>query len=348
MGGTAVYTHIDDDHLAYGTHIGPLEFHYKFNETSGVVVADAVYNHASTITGTTTWATGQLDNCISSAAGTGYVPVPATSLSLFNSGFSIGCWVKPDDGQPTTAQYFFGVFTTSGDAFYFGVGPTGIIRAVYYIGGVSHMAYTTAAVFANGAAATFTHVGVTVSDNRGITVYIDGAAVATTDTRNSGLNMSAWTETAYPYVLGLNYNGALGFAFYGDLDDLRFYKRPLSAQAMEDMYSGNATLTDTGSLFKTLGVITGVYCENVTTSTGGAITAVTDDTIVATGVTWSPGDTYKTYKTATKSSVISTMATDRSRGWKSDPEELVNGWIAEDVDLDDHGTKKVFGPGQPS
>ena len=100
-------------------------------------------------------------------------------------------------------------------------------------------------------------------------------------------------------------------------------------------------------MFKTLGVTRGVYLENETQDSGGAITTLTDDYVKTGGVTWDNGDTYNIYKTATKNSTISTMATDRSRGWKADPKELVNGWFAEDVDLDDHGTKQVFGPGQP-
>lgn len=108
-----------------------------------------------------------------------------------------------------------------------------------------------------------------------------------------------------------------------------------------------AVLTSLGAMFKTMGATIGVYCENVTQSTGGLITAVTDDTLTVADTTWDNGDTYKIYKTSAKNTVISTMMTDRSRGWKADPKQLKNGWFPEDADLDDHGKYKVFGPGQP-
>jgi hypothetical protein len=109
----------------------------------------------------------------------------------------------------------------------------------------------------------------------------------------------------------------------------------------------DVNLNDPGALFKSLGATVGVYCENVTQETGGLITAVTDDTVTVSGVTWDHGDTYKIYKTATKNSTIAKTWTDRSRGWKADPKKLTRGWFPEDVDLDDHGKHKVFGPGQP-
>ena len=95
-------------------------------------------------------------------------------------------------------------------------------------------------------------------------------------------------------------------------------------------------LSDLGALFKSLGATVGVYCENETQSSGGLITAVTDDTVTVAGTTWDNGDTYNIYKTATKDSVISTTGVDVSRGWKADRGELVSGWRSEDVDLDDH------------
>jgi sugar lactone lactonase YvrE len=106
-------------------------------------------------------------------------------------------------------------------------------------------------------------------------------------------------------------------------------------------------LQDMGARFESLGATVGVYCENATQDSGGAITAVTDDTVTVDGVTWDNGDTYNIYVTDTKNSTIATTWTDKSRGWKADPRELKDGWFPDDVDLDDHGKKKVFGPGQP-
>lgn len=121
------------------------------------------------------------------------------------------------------------------------------------------------------------------------------------------------------------------------------------ATGTHDGADGAAVLSCMGAMFRSLGVtpVLGQYVENETQTTGGAVTASTDDTVTVDGVTWDNGDTYNVYKTATKDSAISSTLTDVSRGWKADPDEMVDGWRPEDKDLDDHGKHRVFGPGQP-
>jgi hypothetical protein len=105
------------------------------------------------------------------------------------------------------------------------------------------------------------------------------------------------------------------------------------------------------AMFRSLGVdpALGQYCENETQSTGGPVTAATDDEVTVSGVTWDYGDTFSIYKTDTKNKFISRITVDRSRGWKITKHDEVNdqGWRHEDWDIDDRGRKKVFGPGQP-
>lgn len=59
--------------------------------------------------------------------------------------------------------------------------------------------------------------------------------------------------------------------------------------------AGNAYLTDTTADFETLGVVPGVGMTlyNITQDTSGPITAITPDTITATGVSWDDGDSYR-------------------------------------------------------
>lgn len=91
----------------------------------------------------------------------------------------------------------------------------------------------------------------------------------------------------------------------------------------------------------------GVYAENETQSTGGLVTAAMDHEVTVAGVTWDNGDTLKVYMTAVKGQVISTIWTDLSRGWKTHPDDLEDGWRHKDVDLDRDAPGEVFGPGQP-
>ena len=113
----------------------------------------------------------------------------------------------------------------------------------------------------------------------------------------------------------------------------------------------STVLRDKGVNFRALGVDPDLsqYCENETQSTGGPVTAATEDTVTVTDVTWDNEDTYNIYATSTKDSFISGVWCDVSRGWKIRKHTDVNreGWRHEDADIDDRGRKKVFGPGQP-
>jgi len=109
-------------------------------------------------------------------------------------------------------------------------------------------------------------------------------------------------------------------------------------------------LSDPGVCFRSLGVdpSLGQYCENETQGTGAAVTAATEDTVTAGSLSFDAGDTYNIYKTATKNSFISRTWTDASRGWKAERKDLgKDGWLIDDIDIDDKGRKKVFGPGFP-
>lgn len=115
--------------------------------------------------------------------------------------------------------------------------------------------------------------------------------------------------------------------------------------------AGSATLVDPGADFRSCGVQTSVLIKNTTDGSEGQITAVTEDEITVSlaggaGNDWDVGDVYEIYITSAEDTFISGVWTDRSKGWRSDREELVDGWRQEDVDLDRH-ERHVFGPGQP-
>ena len=109
----------------------------------------------------------------------------------------------------------------------------------------------------------------------------------------------------------------------------------------------STTLRVRGADFKSCGITQGLYIENETQSTSSTISSVTENAIATEDVlTWDNGDTYNIYKTGTKGSFISSIWTDLSRGWKTDPKEMRLGWRHKDIDLDRNG-EKIFGPGQP-
>jgi hypothetical protein len=113
-------------------------------------------------------------------------------------------------------------------------------------------------------------------------------------------------------------------------------------------FGTSTTLTHPGADFKSCGVRVGVFIENVTQSTSSHIATVTEDQITTDdSLSWAYGDVYRIYKTATKDSFISSQWCDLSRGWKTPQRDLVEGWRAEDMDLDRDNPGRVFGPNQP-
>lgn len=89
----------------------------------------------------------------------------------------------------------------------------------------------------------------------------------------------------------------------------------------------------------------------------GLVLSTTEEHVTASGITaWTNGDTYEIYKTGVKDSFISSIGTDRSRGWKvTSKDELdKSGWFSKDhdIDKDENGNllprkERPFGPGQP-
>lgn len=130
---------------------------------------------------------------------------------------------------------------------------------------------------------------------------------------------------------------------------------------------GSNYLQSRGAMFKSLGAIVGVAVENETQGTIGNAALITEEEVVAgtggsfpytfpitfgTNVQWNNGDTYNIYKTSEKGSVISSIAVDKSRGWKvTRKSELdVRGWrpADRDIDVNEDGYRiDVFGPQQP-
>jgi len=344
MSGGVQYTHTDDDYLATGTHKSTSAVPYllyMLDETSGSTVTDSGFgDNDGTAVNSPTWGSGiTLDGTDQ------YVDIGNPLVDIIKDSFSVSMWLTPSDGQPAATENLFGNEDGGNDEFYIQLTTAGKIKITFAANGTG-ISYTSDEVFSNGTQSSSTHVVVTVDKNVSISVYKNGSLLGTPQ------SLAVWygyqdlySQNTNNLHIG-NYNGGSNY-FTGKVDDVAIYNKCLSATEVSNLYNGENALNDTDVRLKSLGVAVGVYCENVTQSTGGAITAVTDTSITATGVTWRHGDTYKTYLTATKNSTIATTWTDRSRGWKADPKELKDGWFPEDVDLDDHGKHKVFGPGQP-
>lgn len=145
------------------------------------------------------------------------------------------------------------------------------------------------------------------------------------------------------------YNPDALFMTCGITAGLAIEKVALNPSEMTYLTSDGEELVDDGDTL--------LLTEDESADESGLVTSATDNTVLASGITrWEYGDTYNIYKTATKGSFISRIATDRLFGKKvTKPSELNNyGWIPEDADLDrdEDGLMvkrkdRPFGPGQP-
>lgn len=108
-------------------------------------------------------------------------------------------------------------------------------------------------------------------------------------------------------------------------------------------------LSDPGADFKSCGIngAVGQYIANDTQSTGGNVTASTEDTVTDDTNSWDTDDIYYIYATDEYNSIISTIWTDKRYGHKTDKRKMTAGIRHADQDLDEWSTSKQFGPGFP-
>jgi len=154
---------------------------------------------------------------------------------------SWGVWVKPDDGRPAAEDVLFGFGDTNADEhLYMAITTAGLLLASCKDAGTLQWVIDTdAAVWADGAASSFTHVLLT-HDGTTAVLYVDGLAVAQAFSTSTNLAafLSALTGLDTGRLGDLNANSA-GEAshFAGDAQDLFVYDVALTAQEAWQLYN---------------------------------------------------------------------------------------------------------------
>lgn len=151
-------------------------------------------------------------------------------------------WVKPDDGQPGNAEYFFTKYDYTIDLCSFAIGIGGnatgdggkILAYMSSDGETAVGAKSTNAVFANGQE-TWHHVAVT-KEGATCTIYFDGVAVATTAV---GAGPPAVLfDSPSPLLLGAIDSLTAPDAYYnGAIEDPKFLLRALGRAEVEKIYN---------------------------------------------------------------------------------------------------------------
>ena len=167
--------------------------------------------------------------------------------------FSIGMWIKPDDGQPSSNEYLFGSSDATG-----GSNATSSIAIIINQAGMfsgrlevqirvesSVMSIVrfvdNSTTFADGAASDYSHILV-VFNRVVITVYVNGSALtalgdAYGDGDISGLTFGNYKNEQRLALSAYNDDGSVGGGYSGFIDEAAFWDTNLDSDDASEIYN---------------------------------------------------------------------------------------------------------------
>ena len=187
-----------------------------------------------------------------------YLDTQNAFQTIIRSGeFSIGCWIKPDDGIPASANVFFGCRDTNSVISGFvetGMFP-GYIQVHFNIGGNQAVWQSANAVFSDGAVSDYVHIVAVFDGSLGeeqIYCYKDGVSLGAHgvfDGDTSSLTYGDYTSSESLYFGAYNNNGTPGDWYDGHIDEMSVWARALSQSECATLYnSGNGPIDLNGAL----------------------------------------------------------------------------------------------------
>ena len=187
--------------------------------------------HHATVTGSPTYAAGQLGQAVDLNGSADYLRIPSGVIGGVDN-MTIATWVNWDGGANWQRIFDLG----DGTARYLFLSPsagTGKLRVAINNGGGEKIVETTTAL----ATGTWVHLAVTLSGDT-TTLYVNGTAVANT--------VAAINPTGFDFRPVNNYLGKSQFGsdplFNGRIDDFRIYGYALPASQINDVMQGGDTL----------------------------------------------------------------------------------------------------------
>ena len=201
--------------------------YWNFNEDSGATAHDSSGNgYNGTVTGAP-WVTGYVGSALSFNGGS-YV---VTSTIPQGGAVSISAWVNPamiaQIGYARIAETQYNI------GFYLGTDSTGTHYKFIVNNGAGSTGScgTSFGCVQGGTVSSGWHLITGTYDGTTATLYVDNAAVAT-DT------VTAPAGASYPLYIGRCFNGG-GYGWNGTIDEVRLYKRALSAAEVSTIYGYN-------------------------------------------------------------------------------------------------------------
>ena len=174
-----------------------------------------------------------------------YVDTNDPFQSTFRDSFSVSLWVKPDDGQPASLEYYWGVADTTGanSQMYLILDTDGTLRIQYLSEGGTPVDLSSTTALADGAASEWTHAVLTMTPSgtgADTALYVNSVLEASGTASN--VNMSSFSSTRHPYIGGRNVDGVLFGPFAGGIDNVMLFNKALTQAEIDVLYNaGNGT-----------------------------------------------------------------------------------------------------------
>ena len=269
----------------------------KVNWKTGAVTDSSSQNNTGFVTNMATStgvAAGKIGQALSFDGGTTYVNLSSTSkVNIPGDNLTIAAWIYPIDLVGTTSPRVINVNSATDDyvlaiSFASAAGPTNA-SAIYSAYGTGEIDSPANSISANK----WQHIAVVWSNSGGGNsgaAYINGVAVATTTAIAANYGDAVAT-------IGSRIVGAPSVVFPGLIDDVRIYKRLLSATEIKALYnSGAAKFNVSPTKYLTDGLVgywtmdgskvnwnTGVVTDSSSQNNTGFVTNMATSTGVAAG-----------------------------------------------------------------
>jgi hypothetical protein len=233
---------------------GTAKAHYKLNDNAASTnVVDSIGTSNGTLVGGDNTSdlsiAGAVNKALDLDGAADYIDANDTYEGVFRKSFSISWWGKPNDGQPSTEERWFGV-NDSGHANSFTVQhrTNGDVRVGMTNSSGSFLCTSDLPVFSNGVQPGWTHI-VFVADSTvggvgGAVLYVNDSLIdlnATEDGDTSGITFDDYTSSRNLFIGDQNNNGSpAGKYFAGGIDNVEIYERALSAAEVTYLYNGGS------------------------------------------------------------------------------------------------------------
>jgi hypothetical protein len=184
--------------------------------------------------------TGKINGALIFNGSSDYIDTDQSFQSTFRNSFSINCWIRPDDGQPSTNNYICGT-SLSSNFYQFSVRlfTTGITAT--YDPGAGIIITSTPSGFVDGVE-TWHMLTILFEKNVGVvpsvlSLYLDGSFQ---NSNSSIINPDFLNSTAF--FIGALSDGAIvtpGTYFSGDIDNVCLFDKVLSQDEIQFLYNHN-------------------------------------------------------------------------------------------------------------